>query len=571
MSSTMSADEGQTQQLEPAVAQRGRWLWLGAAVGAVVALASLLVVRTVLSADAKPTGFDPPRFVAEDTGIDHVYDGEFEFFVGGGVAVFDCDGDGRSDLYFAGGANPASLYRNQSEVGGPLRMVEVAAAAAELTAVTGAFPIDVDSDGHVDLAVLRVGENVLLRGLGDCSFRRANEEWSFDGGDAWTAAFSAKWEDATAWPTLVFGNYLALDEAGTPTGDCEDNQLFRPAPGGGYGRPIELSPGWCTLSILFSDWDRSGRIDLRMANDRHYYRDGEEQLWRVAPGEPPRLYTHAEGWRPLQIWGMGIASHDLTGDGLPEVFITSQGDNKLQTLESGAAQPSYHDIAIRRGVTAHRPFTGDEARPSTAWHPDFNDVNNDGFIDLFISKGNVDAMVEYAAADPSNLLMGQADGTFIEGAAAAGILSFGRGRGAALTDLNLDGLLDLVEVNRHESVKVWRNVGWGAAARPAPMGAWIALLLDQPKPNVSAIGSWIEVRVGDRTLLRECTVGGGHAGGQLGWIHFGLGDASSAEVRVYWPGGEVGPWQRVDANSFAIIERGASAVRNWVRGGEDER
>jgi hypothetical protein len=64
-----------------------------------------------------------------------------------------------------------------------------------------------------------------------------------------------------------------------------------------------------------------------MTNDRHYYRDGEEQLWRVADGEAPRLYTEEDGWQKMSIWGMGIASYDLTGDGLPEVFLTSQGDN----------------------------------------------------------------------------------------------------------------------------------------------------------------------------------------------------------------------------------------------------
>ncbi len=185
-----------------------------------------------------------------------------------------------------------------------------------------------------------------------------------------------------------------------------------------------------------------------MSNDRHYYREGEEQLWRIAPGEAPREYTEADGWRPLQVWGMGIASQDLTDDGFPEVFLTSQGDNKLQTLEDGPAQPTYRDIALERGVTAQRPFVGGDVLPSTAWHPEFEDVNNDGFVDLFVSKGNVDAQSGNATRDPSNLLIGQSDGTFVEGAEAAGIVGFDRARGAALVDLNLDGMLDLVVVNR---------------------------------------------------------------------------------------------------------------------------
>ena len=65
-----------------------------------------------------------------------------------------------------------------------------------------------DSDGHVDLAVLRLGENVMLRGLGGCRFERANEIWGIDGGNGWTAAFSAKWEEGNTLPTMAFGNYL---------------------------------------------------------------------------------------------------------------------------------------------------------------------------------------------------------------------------------------------------------------------------------------------------------------------------------------------------------------------------
>ena len=60
------------------------------------------------------------------------------------------------------------------------------------------------------------------------------------------------------------------------------------------------------------------------------------------------------------------------------------------------------------------------------------------------------------------------------------------------------------------------------------MGAWIALQLEQPGSNRDAIGSWIEVKTGNQTMERELTVGGGHAGGQLGWIHFGLGNEDEA-------------------------------------------
>jgi hypothetical protein len=558
--SVTKADPGKTGRSST------KWLVTGMAAGSLAALAIVVLVFDVFGTDTSAAAMAPPRFVEEAAaaGIDHAYDGDFTFFVGGGVAAFDCDDDGKPDLYFAGGINPAALYRNESPVGGELRFAKVSDPATDLTRVIGAYPLDIDGDGPTDLAVLRLGENVLLHGLGDCRFERGNEAWGYDGGDAWTAAFSAKWEGSAALPTLAFGNYLDLSD-GRQNARCADNELVRPAETEAtFAEPIPLRPGWCTLSILFSDWDRSGRGDLRITNDRHYYLDGEEQLWRVAEDESPHLYTHDEGWQQMQIWGMGIASYDVTGDGLPEVFLTSQGDNKLQTLANGAAQPNYRDIAIRSGVTAHRPYTGGDVLPSTAWHAEFQDVNNDSFIDLFIAKGNVEAMPDFASKDPSNLLLGQADGTFTESGVAAGIVSFARGRGAAVIDLNLDGMLDLVQVNRRENVSLWRNVGWGSDAEPAPMGHWIAIALQQAGPNRDAIGSWIEVRVGERTLRRELTVGGGHAGGQLGWIHFGLGAADGAEIRVRWPDGEMGPWLELGADRFATVERGATEPRIWA-------
>jgi hypothetical protein len=522
---------------------------VGAAVAAVL-------IWGAIALRSGPTQSTPaPQFVEESVTADvtHSYEGEFNFFVGGGVAVFDCDGDQRPDLYFAGGTNPASLFRNESPIGRSLRFEPVTSSpATALTGVTGAYPLDIDGDALVDLAVLRYGENVMLRGLPDCRFERANETWGIDGGNDWTVAFSAMWPVDSAMPAMAFGNYLTPE--GQQTGKCSDHNLYRPQ-GTAYGAPTILTPGWCTLSILFSDWNRSGRVDLRMTNDRHYYREGQEQLWRFEEGEPPRLYTEEEGWQRMQIWGMGIASQDLTGDGLPEIFLTSQGDNKLQTLAEGQTSPMYRDIAFERGATAHRPFAGDDVLPSTAWHAEFEDVNNDTYMDLYIAKGNVEAQTGYAGLDPSNLLLGTSEGTFTEGAMEAGLVNFARARGGAVVDLNMDGMLDLVEVNRRESVELWRNLG--------SAGNWLQVDVRQPDGNRNAIGSWLELDLGGRITTRELTVGGGHAGGQLGWTHFGLGDLTSARLRVIWPDGQTSRWWRVGANQFLIVDRKRDQPTRW--------
>ena len=500
-----------------------------------------------------------PTFKEESSqaGIVHVYDGEFEHFVGGGVASLDCNDDGFPELYFAGGTNEAALYINRSTVGGALMFERLPSPITDLTAVTGAYPLDIDGDRLVDIVVLRRGGNVILRGRGDCKFEDATAAMGLDRGDQWTVAFSATWEKGSTLPTLAFGNYLIPD-----TYDCARNLVWRPV-AGQYTTPVELS-AHCTLSLLFSDWNRDGTTDLRVSNDRNYDRQAREQLWRFRAGEPPHEYQASDGWRDLTIWGMGIASYDVTGDGKPEVYLTSQADNKLQTLESSTGTPTYRDIALERGVTAQRPYVGDGLLPSTAWHPEFDDVNNDGLIDLFVTKGNVDAQIDYAKVDPNNLLLGQHDGTFVERGAESGLANGERSRGAAVVDLNLDGLLDVVVVNRRVPASLYRNLGAGKSNEPKRLGNWIALRISQDAPNTMAIGAQVEVRTHGRVMTREVTVGGGHASGDATWLHFGLGSSARAEVRITFPGEAPGKWMGVEANGFYDITRGAASPTPWL-------
>ncbi len=508
----------------------------------------------------------PPHYV-DDTagsGINHSYEGGWEFFVGGGVAAFDCDKDGRPDLMFAGGSDGAKLYRNSSLTGGALTFTEMTKHPAGIRDVTGIYPLDIDGDDELDLVLLRVGENVVLRGRGDCQFERANEAWGFDGGEAWSTAFTARWDVGRDWPIMVVGNYVDRAKPGSPWGTCHDNLLLRPASSGGFLPPEALRPSYCTLSALFSDWDRDGTMDLRLSNDRQYNRGGQEQLWRIPLEGQPALYGRSDGWRKLNIWGMGIASHDVNDDGYPDYVLTSMGDNKLRILADGAARPTYEDAARKRGMTAHRPYAGGDLLPSTAWHAEFSDVNNDSFMDLFIAKGNVEAMKEFASRDPNNLLLGGPGGGFEEAGEAAGIVTYASARGASLADFNLDGLPDIVVANRKSNVEIWRNVGTGTAGRPAAMGNWLQLTLRQDGGNRNAVGAWIEVRVGTRTLRREHTVGGGHGGDSAGWMHFGVGTAERVRVRVQWPGGEWSDWLRLYANQFARIVRGKAQPDLWL-------
>ena len=96
------------------------------------------------------------------------------------------------------------------------------------------------------------------------------------------------------------------------------------------------------------------------------------------------------------------------------------------------------------------------------------------------------------------------------------------------------------------------------------MGHWLKLRPTQPGPDRDAIGGWLEVKAGDVVQRQEITIGGGHASGELGWLHLGLGAATEAQVRVTWPDGEIGPWLTLPADEFAIIDRATGQATPWT-------
>lgn len=516
----------------------------------------LALPAAVLAAEGAPGPIEP-RFVEEtaSSGIDSTYAGGWQYIVGGGAASFDCNSDGFPDLLLAGGEEPAHFYINRSTRGGALKF-EAATSGLELKEVGGAYPVDIDSDGVMDVVLLRVGKPVVMRGLGACRFERANEQWNFEGSRLWWTALAATWERGATWPTLVMGSYISLTQSTdvNPWGSCTGTVLMRPnETGNGFANSVALKPSFCPLSMLFTDWNRSGTPSLRVSNDREYYRNGSEQLFRFSPGKKPELVTVEEGWKALKIWGMGIASADVNADGYPDYFLSSMADNKLQVLAKppvdGVVRPEYKDVAFATNTIAQRPYTGTDTHPSTAWHAQFEDVNNDGRPDLFVAKGNISDMLDFAMEDPNNLLVQGADGKFIEMGDKAGVASMAPSRGGALPDFNLDGLVDLVVVNRNAPAQIWRNVTEGA-------GHFIEVKLEQDGPNRDAVNAFIVVSTKDRKIEREITVGGGQASGQAGWWHIGVGEDTDIGLEVIWPDGTRSGVTQVPSDGFYVVKKG---------------
>ena len=446
----------------------------------------------------KPLG-DIPVFHEEAAaaGLNSVYDGPWEFFVGGGGAALDCDGSGFPSVFLAGGLGPpssSSINRSQAARCGSRRSRSTSAPIPSCSRMSSA---PIQSRAH---RRQRPWASCSCCGSDGISCSKAaptapcvgqQKEWNFDGDQGWTTSFAAIWEKGEKFPTFAVGHYVDRDAPGSPWGTCQDNSLFRPQPGDkpDYSVRTPLAPGYCALSMLFTDWNRSGTPSLRVSNDRQYYRGGEEQMWRIVPGATPRLYGPADGWRHVTIFGMGIAEGDIDGSGYPQYALTSMGDIKLQKLdrdESDGALPVYHDIAGDMGATAHFPYTGGDKRPSTSWHAEFADFNNASLLDLFIAKGNLSEMPDFAAFDPNNLLLGQWNGKFAEAGDLAGIALNRIGRGALIDDFNLDGKVDILVINRTQPATLFRNLGADdGAGGVRPMGNWSEIRLIEPNPNRS--------------------------------------------------------------------------------------
>ena len=343
--------------------------------------------------------------------MSHAYTGDWTHYVGGGVAAFDCDLDGDPDLFFAGGASPSTLYRNDSAPG-TLRFSAVVDSALVETGVTGAYPLDIDGDGTMDLTVLLLGANRLYRGLGECRFADAGEAWGVPGGDAGPPP-SAPFGKATTGYRLSPSATTSIATCGPPCTRPSATQAPAqrrrglpgqcPVPPGRRGRGNLRAGDWAqprplpALDALFRTGAARGVPNSGSATDRFYHEDtGEEQL--LAPGHAALALRARRRLAAAQDLGHGDREPRPHRRWVPDYFLSNMGANRLRTLAPGSiAGPEFREIAFDHGVEARRPHAGRDERPSTAWHSQFADVNNDGWIDLFVAKGNVEEMEEAAA------------------------------------------------------------------------------------------------------------------------------------------------------------------------------
>ena len=263
--------------------------------GGVAVAAAVLIALVAVGAGATGTGQPAtPHYVEEAVaaGLDHRYDGDFQYFVGGGVATFDCNDDGLPDAVPRRrlGAGRALRERQPDRRGAPLR--------------AGREPGHRPRRGHRRLpARRRRRRHHRPRGPPGRRERRSCAAWATAASSAPNEALGARrrhrldggvratWEGANTLPTLAFGRYVTS----TPSGDATYTlpaQRARPARRLRHAAtraPIAARPrAGARCRCCSATGTAPAARDLRVSNDRHYYTDasgGEEQLWRIEPGE----------------------------------------------------------------------------------------------------------------------------------------------------------------------------------------------------------------------------------------------------------------------------------------------
>ncbi len=471
----------------------------------------------------------------------------------GGVAAFDYDGDGLTDLFFTNGAEMPSLvkksgahwnrlYRNEG--GWRFRDVTTFAGLKGNGYSMAAAAADFDNDGHVDLFVAGVHRNILYRNRGDGTFEDVTTK---------AGVTSSEWAIGAAW--LDYDNDGLLDlfvvnyVRWTPEFDrfCGDqerkirvychpklfegtsNQLYRNLGGGRFSDVSEQS-GIKRLigkgmAVSVADYDGDGFPDLFVTNDKlpnflfHNLKDGRFKEVAFESGAAlPDTGT--------EMSSMGTDFRDVDNDGLPDIALTALAGETFPLFRN-RGRSQFADVSYRSRM-------GPLSRTYSGWGIGMFDFDNDGFKDIFTANSHVSDRVdvfeatEYLQRNSVFRNLGRTEFEDVSLQAGSNFVQSSRAhRGCAFADFDGDGRIDVVTSSLSNAPEFWRNIS------PGP-NTWLVLKLKGTKSNRDGIGAVI--RIGDQT--NHMTTAVGYASSSHFGVHFGLGQSKQVDrIEIRWPSG----------------------------------
>jgi hypothetical protein len=504
--------------------------------------------------------------------------------MGAGVAVADFDRDGFADLFVVNSAEGSRcrLYRNRGD--GTFQDVAEAMGVADVNnsvesgVAMGAVWGDYDNDGYEDLLVYKWGRPELFHNEGGKRFTRVTDG---AGLPVWVNANTATWldYDGDGRLDLFIGGYYderinlwrlphtrMMPESFEYARNGGRKYLLRNLDGKRFQDVTEAvglqSRRWA-LAAAAADLQGTGFPDIVIANDygisEYFANEGGKRFREI--GRQTGI-----GERPKS--GMNVAFGDILNQGREAIYVTNitedgvliQGNNLWMPRDGGrsaasrgASSPRYDNVAEAFGVE----------NGGWSFGAQFGDLNNDGWLDLFLTNGYVSASrsrsywYDFAKVAGGNtaiisdaknwppmedmslsgyqqkrVWINDGAGRFTDVAPHVGVTETYDGRAVALADFGNRGALDVVVAHQKGPLLLYRN-------QVTPENAWIAFELEGTTSNRSAIGAAVRVRWNGREQLQHVLGGSGFCAQNQRRLHFGLGkDATIEKVVIRWPSGK---------------------------------
>lgn len=489
----------------------------------------------------------------------------------GGLAVIDFDGDGWPDLFCTNGASLPGLtksgpefwnrlYRNNRD--GTFTDVTEKAGLRGQGYNMGAAVGDFNNDGHEDLFVVGVHANFLYRNNGDGTFTDVTKQAGLDGpGSIGRPAWSvgACWidYDNDGNLDLFISNYCDW-EAGTDPicGGMADQaraychpdryraepmQLYHNNGDGTFtevtrkqGLPDLLGKG---MGLAMADFTGDGRPGIFVANDNSRNLllrprgRGFEEI-----GIDAGVAYNGDG---RNISGMGADFGDVNGDGRPDIVMTGL-KNETYELFLNAGHGQFDDGSVKTGIL-------NLSRRWNGWGCGFVDLDNDGWLDLFVAGGGLDTQ----DAQPNRIFLNRG-GRFEDVSDSVGdgfVKAAAQHRGVVFADFDRDGRIDAAVTALNAPIELW----WNRSPQPEPVRHWLQLRLRGTTSNRSGIGAEVRCFAGSKMQVRTVSGSMGYASTSDLTVHFGLGAGTRARVEIRWPSGRMQALADVAADQRLMI------------------
>jgi hypothetical protein len=474
----------------------------------------------------------------------------------GGLGVIDFDGDGWPDLFCTNGAALPSLvktgpefwnrlYRNNRD--GTFSDVTEKAGLQGQGYTMGVAVGDYNNDGREDLFVVGVHGNFLYRNNGDGTFTDVTRAAGLFGPGSlgkpvWSVGACWIDYDNDGSVDLFISNYCDWEPGTDPIcGGMQANtraychpdryraesmQLYHNNGDGTFteithkqGLPDVLGKG---MGLAINDFAGDGRPGIFIANDNarnlllRNRGKGFEEI-----GIDAGVAYNGDG---RNISGMGADFGDIDGDGRPDIVMTGLKNETYEVfLNDGHGM--FDDGSTRTDLL-------NLSRKWNGWGCGLADLDNDGWLDLFVAGGGLDT--EDAQ---SNRVFRNRGGHFEDVTDNVGeqFQQPALHRGVVFADFDRDGRLDAAVTALNAPIELW----WNRTPRESPARHWLQLRLTGRKSNRSAIGAEVRCHAGGRLQLRTVSGSMGYASTSDLTVHFGLGEATRATVEIRWPSGRV--------------------------------